>query len=114
MTEYAPRYFSSNHAHHLIAQTLVGAGMVRIATAYFEASGWQVLQDVLAGKSVRLLIGREEGGADREFNLDPGTIISPSAERIAFSRHVGVECVEGRLHARAAGIDSAARAQAQG
>ncbi len=65
MTDYAPRYFSANQAHHLIIQTLDGAGVVRIATAYFEASGWQVLQDVLAGKNVRLLIGREEGGADR-------------------------------------------------
>lgn len=65
MDTAAPRYFAANHAHHLVAQTLEGASVVRIATAYFEASGWQVLQDVLAGKQVRLLIGREEGGADR-------------------------------------------------
>ncbi len=37
---------------------------IRIATAYFEGSGFQVLQETLQGKRIRLLVGRKEGGAD--------------------------------------------------
>ena len=47
-----------------ITQTLEQAVLVRIATAYFEASGYQAMQDVLAGKRIHLLVGREEGGRD--------------------------------------------------
>lgn len=64
MTNAAP-FFASNSAASLIRETLQPAQFVRIATAYFEPSGYQVLQDALAAKRVHLLIGREEGGQDR-------------------------------------------------
>ncbi|MEQ8675347.1 MAG: helicase-related protein [Aggregatilineales bacterium] len=60
------RFFSGNSAAlNCICTTLAPAHMIRIASAYFEPSGFQCLQDVLAGKQVLLLIGREEGGRDR-------------------------------------------------
>ncbi len=58
-------YFSSHSAASLIQDTLYPSKFVRIATAYFEASGYQVLQDVLANKRLHLLIGRDEGGRNR-------------------------------------------------
>jgi superfamily II DNA or RNA helicase len=60
------RFFSGKSAAlKCISATLAPAHTIRIATAYFEPSGFQCLQDVLAGKQVRLLVGREEGGRDR-------------------------------------------------
>lgn len=60
------RFFSGHSAALMcISGTLASARQVRIATAYFEPSGFQCLQDVLAGKRVHLLVGREEGGRDR-------------------------------------------------
>ena len=60
------RFFSGQRATlNCISKTLAPAGLIRIATAYFEPSGFQCLQDVLAGKQVALLVGREEGGRDR-------------------------------------------------
>lgn len=60
------RFFSGHSAaQNCINHTLAPAQTVRIATAYFEPSGFQCLQDVLVGKRVHLLIGREEGGRDR-------------------------------------------------
>lgn len=58
-------FFGSHSAAALVNETLHPAQVIRIATAYFEPSGYQVLQDALAGKQVLLLIGREEGGRDR-------------------------------------------------
>lgn len=59
------RFFGAHSAAlHSIHQALKDANLVRIATAYFEASGYQVLQDTLAGKRIHLLIGRGEGGVD--------------------------------------------------
>ncbi len=58
-------FFASHSAAALVQETLQSARLIRIATAYFEPSGYQVLQDALAGKQVALLIGREEGGRDR-------------------------------------------------
>jgi len=58
-------FFANHAAAALIQATLQPAQSIRIATAYFESSGYQVLQDVLVGKEVALLIGREEGGRDR-------------------------------------------------
>jgi phosphatidylserine/phosphatidylglycerophosphate/cardiolipin synthase-like enzyme len=59
------RFFGAHSAAlHSIQQALKDANLVRIATAYFEASGYQVLQDTLAGKRIHLLIGRGEGGVD--------------------------------------------------
>lgn len=60
------RFFSAHAAAlRCIQSTLQSASEVRIATAYFEASGYQVLQETLHGKRVRLLVGRPEGGEDR-------------------------------------------------
>lgn len=60
------RFFSAQSAAlHCIQGVLQDAQEVRIATAYFEASGYQDLRETLYGKRVRLLIGRSEGGEDR-------------------------------------------------
>jgi superfamily II DNA or RNA helicase len=60
------RFFSAHAAAlHCIQATLQNASEVRIATAYFDASGYQALQETLRGKRVRLLVGRPEGGEDR-------------------------------------------------
>jgi len=60
------RFFADQAAAlQCIRSMLAHARDVRIATAYFEASGYQVLQDALRGKRVRLLVGRPEGGEDR-------------------------------------------------
>lgn len=59
------RYFGGNGAAlRVIAHTLDSARIVRIATAYFEPSGYQCLRDTLRGKEVRLLLGRPESGTD--------------------------------------------------
>ncbi len=59
------RFFADHRAAlTCIAHTLESAEYVRIATAYFEGSGFQVLQDTLKGKKIRLLVGRQEGGED--------------------------------------------------
>ena len=47
-----------------ILSTLQPAQEIRIATAYFEPSGYHELQIALAGKNVKLLIGRKDGGED--------------------------------------------------
>ena len=47
-----------------ISSVIMPAHQVRIATAYFEGSGFLALQNVLMGKQIRLLVGREEGGED--------------------------------------------------
>ncbi len=66
MEGYPHRFFAAKGAAlRTIQATLQGAPEIRIATAYFAASGYQALQDVLRGKRVRLLIGRPEGGEDR-------------------------------------------------
>jgi len=63
--EHFSRFFSANAAAlQCIQQALRDANLVRIATAYFEASGYQELQDFLAGKRIHLLVGRGEGGQD--------------------------------------------------
>lgn len=60
------RFFSANSAAlDCIQHVLQNAQEIRIATAYFEASGYQVLQTALKDKKIRLLIGRPEGGEDR-------------------------------------------------
>ncbi|RLC74852.1 MAG: hypothetical protein DRI81_13105 [Chloroflexi bacterium] len=74
----APRRFFAGQRATLrcIAASLQPAQQVRIATAYFEGSGFQALQEVLAGKKIRLLVGRQEGGEDslrdvlREFTQE--------------------------------------------
>lgn len=60
-----PRFFDGKRAAlHCISSALTSAEQVRIATAYFEGSGFQALQNVLSGKKIKLLVGREEGGED--------------------------------------------------
>lgn len=60
------RFFSGNRAAlNSIQHALVNANEIRIATAYFEGSGFQALQESLSGRKIRLLVGRPEGGEDR-------------------------------------------------
>src|SRR5690349_4263522 len=59
------RFFSSHRALQCISTALTSAQLIRIATAFFAPSGYQYLQDVLAGKELMLLVGREEGGRDK-------------------------------------------------
>jgi hypothetical protein len=60
------RFFSSGGAaFRTISNTLQNASIVRIATAYFEPTGYQCLRDVLRGKEVRLLLGRPDTGSDK-------------------------------------------------
>lgn len=58
-------YGNGGSALRCIVETLAPAQVIRLATAYFSPSGFQVLYEALAGKRVRLLVGREEGGRDR-------------------------------------------------
>lgn len=83
------RFFSAHSAAlHCIQATLQNASEIRIATAYFEASGYQALQETLRGKKIRLLIGRPEGGEDRAKEmLDE------------FIRELSYGSQEGRTHA---------------
>ena len=74
------RFFSAKSAAlDSVIHTLSDAELVRIATAYFESSGYQLLQDHIAKKQVRLLIGRSEGGQNnmasvlKEFELELST-----------------------------------------
>ncbi|HSV95458.1 MAG TPA: helicase-related protein [Spirochaetota bacterium] len=60
------RYFDgSGAALRVVSRALEGARIVRIATAYFEPSGYQCLRETLRGKEVRLLLGRPDTGADK-------------------------------------------------
>ena len=63
------RFFGTALARDAICHCLASAKTVRIATAFFEATGWGLLADVLAGKEVRILVGREEGAADKIAEL---------------------------------------------
>jgi len=83
--DFPQRFFGGGgDALECIKNALRPAAFVRIATAYFEPSGYQCLQDVLFNKTLLLLVGREQGGKDRlqdvinEFvnNLSTGSIIS--------------------------------------
>lgn len=59
------RFFDGhNAALECVASTLLDSQQVRIATAYFEGSGFQALQSTLVGKKIKLLVGRHEGGED--------------------------------------------------
>jgi superfamily II DNA or RNA helicase/HKD family nuclease len=59
------RYFAGNgSALRVISHTLANAETVRIATAYFQPSGFQCLHEVLKAKKVMILLGRYETGAD--------------------------------------------------
>ncbi|CAG0988979.1 hypothetical protein ANAEL_02182 [Anaerolineales bacterium] len=59
------RFFDGHKAAlQCITAALTPADQARIATAYFEGSGFQALQNVLIGKKIKLLVGRQEGGED--------------------------------------------------
>lgn len=60
------RFFSAGGAAlKTVSAALENASVARIATAYFEPTGWQCLKDVLKGKEVRLLLGRPDTGEDK-------------------------------------------------
>jgi superfamily II DNA or RNA helicase len=55
------KFFGGNSAAlGAISNILRDATVVRIASAYFEPTGWDLLSEILIGKDVRLLIGRPE------------------------------------------------------
>jgi superfamily II DNA or RNA helicase len=58
-------YGGRGEALETITDCLQTSELVRIATAYFEASGFQQLQEVLLNRELRLLVGREQGARDR-------------------------------------------------
>jgi len=58
------KYFGRGLALDFIRDTLADAETIRIATAFFEPSGFQLLSGVLSGKNVRILIGRDYGPDD--------------------------------------------------
>jgi len=61
--ESSHRFFSAKGAaFESVKQTISEVELARIATAWFELSGCQLLQDCLAGNRVCLLIGHSEGG----------------------------------------------------
>lgn len=73
-------FFSAGGAaKRCIEETLKDAHLIRLATAYFEMSGYQTLQETLAGKKIHLLVGRNEGGRDNvaevlnEFEMELST-----------------------------------------
>lgn len=59
------RFFGPRLALDAVRESFKDAALVRIATAFFEPTGWSLLADTLEGKEVRVLIGREEGAADK-------------------------------------------------
>lgn len=54
------RFFGSKLALQCIREVLHNAQVIRIATAYFEPSGYNLLRNVVRDKEIRLLIGRNE------------------------------------------------------
>lgn len=59
------RYFSGGgSALRVISNALTDAKVVRIATAYFEPSGFQCLKSTLEGKEIRILLGRPDTTKD--------------------------------------------------
>ncbi len=54
------RFFGSGMALQCVKQVLHNAQVIRIATAYFEPSGYNLLRTVVRDKEVRLLVGRNE------------------------------------------------------
>ena len=65
MQNNVSRFFGSGDVIDCIIECLQTAQLVRIATAYFEPSGYHALKNVLIEKQLHLLIGREQGAKDR-------------------------------------------------
>ncbi|GAB4424284.1 MAG: hypothetical protein OHK0011_04790 [Turneriella sp.] len=63
------RFFGSRLAADAVLSCLSDAREVRIATAFFEPSGWEILSPALRDKDVRILVGRSEGAADKLDDL---------------------------------------------
>lgn len=63
------KYFARRQALNVISSAIQDAQTIRIATAFFEPSGYKLLEPVLHGKEVRLLLGREEGKDDKVDEL---------------------------------------------
>ena len=65
-TTTAARFFCGGGAALRSAESVLqDCSIARIATAYFEPSGWKCLRNILSGKEVRLLIGRPDTAEDR-------------------------------------------------
>ncbi len=60
------RFFGADSlALHCVQQVISDATIVRIATAYFEPTGYYLLKDVLRNKEIKLLLGRSEGTEEK-------------------------------------------------
>lgn len=58
-------FFSAGQAFDKINALCSEAKYIRIASAYFEASGYELLADVLKNRKVQLMLGRPERGIDQ-------------------------------------------------
>ena len=110
------RFFGAQSAAlQSIHQALKDANLVRIATAYFEASGYQVLQETLAGKRIHLLIGRGEGGLDnvaQVLNEFEQELSSGNLERRTRAMRLMLEAMQQGLMSVAVGEQSIEQAAA--
>ena len=59
------RFFGSGRALTCIQHALRDATVIRIATAYFEPTGYNLLRATLQNKEVRLLLGRDERSEEK-------------------------------------------------
>ncbi len=59
------RFFRRGKALAAVRDILSGANEIRIATAFFELSGYKLLADILSKKTWKLLIGTEEGSPEK-------------------------------------------------
>ncbi|HPH03939.1 MAG TPA: helicase-related protein [Spirochaetota bacterium] len=60
------RFFQGNGAaQQCVCHALKDATIIRIATAFFEPSGWDALRTVLQGRDIRLLLGRPDDADDK-------------------------------------------------
>ncbi len=57
------RWFRRGKAADAVRAILQDARTIRIASAFFELSGYRILDDILDGKTLKLLIGNEESSS---------------------------------------------------
>lgn len=108
MTPHAEhrRFFGAGLALDAAKHCLHNAKTVRIATAFFEPGGWELLQSALFGKDVRVLVGRSEGARDKledlleEFfaEIESGAL----ADRAATLKHILAALRQNKLSVRLA------------
>ncbi len=70
------RFFRRGKALSAVRDILSGAKEIRIATAFFELSGYKLLADILSQKNWKLLIGTEEGSPEKVQSFLTGFVHS--------------------------------------